>query len=436
MLPDLDYPFLMTPTPNPLRSYQYHRSRIGQTKIWTVVLRWMKQIEMAVLRRNRNLCAMDPVKQYEAESSYFEQFGLKCLRRMTRKTDNRLHHLNPTDLAELRTRERWTIGWACLAGAISGGILGTSELVVRNQMGEGFNIADWQRQLPYWVVYLAVALFVSGIEILFLYWNILRAVSRASSIAGVGMSGSEVEEVMARGLSRAALELPNPREPLYGIDPYARIPRIKLVAYTVLYRVKVGATSFLLRVLLRRVLARAAFRFFIPVVAIGVFAVWNGLITWWVLREARTRCLGPVAVQDWREQLKPMREDLGSSARLRILEAVAEAIVRSGDAHPNFVLLLHDLFEVMDSSPEHVQQVDWKTARSKLQELSDREKDAVLGTLLLTAMLDGRISRSEVQFLEDAHQACDRSFQRETLSSRHQQLLQGRGFDLLESRAE
>jgi hypothetical protein len=146
-----------------------------------------------------------------------------------------------------------------------------------------------------------------------------------------------------------------------------------LVAYTVLYWVKVGATSFLLRVLLRRLLARAAFRFFIPIVAIGVFAVWNGLITWWVLREARARCLGPVAVQDWREQLGSMREDLGSSARTRILE------------------------------------------------------DAVLGMLLLTAVLDGRISRSEVQFVEEAHHACDRSFQREILSELHQELLQGRG---------
>lgn len=375
---------------------------------------------------------MDPVKQYEAESSCFERFGLKWLRRMTRNAEIRLHHLNPAELGELRARERWTIGWACLAGAISGGILGTSELIVRNQLGQGFSFSEWDRQLPYWIAYLAVALFVSAIEILFLYWNLMRAVSRASSIAGVGMSGSDLEEVMARGLSRAALELPNPRKPIYGIDPYVHIPRIKLIAYTVLYRVKVGATSFLLRVLLRRVLARAVFRFFIPMVAIGVFAVWNGLITWWVLREARIRCLGPVAVQDWREQLLSMREDLGSSGRTRILEAVAETVACSGDAHPNFVLLLHDLFEVMESSPEHVQQVDWNGTLSNLHELSNREKDAVLGTLFLAAVIDGRIPKNEVRLLEEAHQACNRSFQRETVSKLHQELLQGRGFHLLD----
>jgi hypothetical protein len=109
---------------------------------------------------------MDPVKQYAAESSYFEQFGLKWLRRMTRNTDMRLHQLNPADLTELQTGERWTIGWACLAGAISGGILGSAELVVRNQLGEEFKIASWEQQLPYWGVYLGVALVVSGIEIL------------------------------------------------------------------------------------------------------------------------------------------------------------------------------------------------------------------------------------------------------------------------------
>jgi hypothetical protein len=216
----------------------------------------------------------------------------------------------------------------------------------------------WERQLELWGIHLAVALVVSGVEILFLYWNTLRAVSRASAIAGVGLSGSELEEVMARGLTRAALDLPNPREPVYGVDPYARISRVKLVAYTVLYRAKVGMTTFLFRVLLRRILARATLRFFIPLLAIPVFAVWNGLITWWVMREGRTRSMGPVAVQDLRDQLRSMREDLRPCARKLLMEAVAEAIIRSGDAHPNFVLLLHELFELTELDPGHIQQDD------------------------------------------------------------------------------
>jgi hypothetical protein len=42
----------------------------------------------------------------------------------------------------------------------------------------------------------------------------------------------------------------------------------KLLLYTLFYKLKVGITSFIFRILLRRVLARAALRSAIPLVAI------------------------------------------------------------------------------------------------------------------------------------------------------------------------
>jgi hypothetical protein len=371
---------------------------------------------------------MRPGKQYSADPNYFEQLGVRWLRRMSRDEENRLHHLNPSELDQIRKIERWAVGWACLAGAISGGILGASEMVVRNLLVEDMDSANWQEQLPYWSVYLAVALVVSGIEILFLYWNTLRAVARNSVIAGVAISGAELEEAMARGLSRAALDMPNPREPLYGIDPYARIPRLKLLAYTVVYRVKVGVTSFLIRVLFRRIFARAALRFFIPFLAIPVFAVWNGLITWWVLREARIRIMGPVAVRDLCKHLGSMRNDLTPAARELLMKTLAEAIVRSGDAHPNFIILLHELFQLLETDPDHVQQPDWNVTRPKLEQLSEREKDAVARTLVLAALLDGRVSKGESRFLEEAHKIAGQPFERKKLLERYHEFVQGRGF--------
>jgi hypothetical protein len=373
---------------------------------------------------------MGPGKQYSADPNYFEQQGVRWLRRMAGTEEHRLHHLSASEWEDVRKIERWAVGWACLAGTISGGILGASEMVVRRLLVDDMDSANWQEQLPYWSVYLAVALVVSGIEILFLYWNTLRAVARNSAIVGVATSGAELEEAMARGLSRAALDMPNPREPLYGIDPYARIPRWKLVAYTIAYRVKVGVTSFLVRVLFRRILARAALRFFIPFLAIPVFAVWNGLITWWVLREARIRIMGPVAVRDLRKHLGSIRDDLSPTARELLMKTLAEAIVRSGDAHPNFVILLHDLFELLETDPDHVQKADWNVTKAELERLSEMEKAAVAMTLVLAALLDGRVSKGESRFLDEVHQIAGQPFDRKKLLERYHQFVQGKGFDL------
>jgi hypothetical protein len=371
---------------------------------------------------------MHPGKQYSSDPNYFEQLGVKWLRRLTREQQGRLHHLKPAELAAIRKIERWAIVWASLAGSISGGILGVGELVVKDMVGDDLDMSNWKEQLPHWGVYLAVALVVSGIEIAFLYWNTLRAVARNTGIVGLTTSGGQVEEAIARGLSRAALDMPNPREPLYGLDPYARIPRWKLLAYSILYRVKVGVTSFLLRVVLRRVLARAALRFFIPFLAIPVFAVWNGLITWWVLREVRVRIMGPVAVRDLCEQLGPMRDDMSPPAREVLMKTLAEAILRSGDAHPNFILLLHDLFQLLDADPDHVREVDWNRTRSELKQLAEPDKEAVARTLVLATLLDGRVSKRRTRFLEEVHQAVGRNFQRSFLLEHHEHFYQGRGF--------
>ena len=103
------------------------------------------------------------------------------------------------------------------------------------------------------------------------------------------LQGHETGEQVARSLVRAALELPNPREPICGVDPYARTPRWKLTLLAIGYKLKVGVTSFLLKVFLRRLLGRAALRVLIPLAAIPVYATWNTLVTRWVLRQARIR---------------------------------------------------------------------------------------------------------------------------------------------------
>jgi hypothetical protein len=366
-----------------------------------------------------------PAGQYAPDPSLVERIGVRVLCRSNDAPDARVHCWTDAERAEVRRASRRAVSLACLAGAISGGVLAGSEIALRTTF-EAEDAEGWQEQLPFWSIYMAIAVAVSGIEIGFLYWFVLRAVARIGSLAGLSFTRGEAEQVMVRGLSRAALDFPNPFEPIYGVDPYARVSRTRLLVYAVAYRLKVGATSFILRVLVRRIFARAAVRFVVPLLAVPVFAVWNGLIVHRMLRAARIRAAGPVTVQELENLIREQRENLGDDCRALILSAVEEVIIRSRDAHPSFVLLLNRLFETLEMSPGR-DKVEWPETRARLEKMSGEEQDVLLAVLLVTALIDGRLRRDETALLEEAYRACGRPFNRLALGGLMAMFLDGQG---------
>jgi hypothetical protein len=367
---------------------------------------------------------MDLVKQYAPEPNWMERYAESYLRRKEDLEQQDLRELGQDERVELRRIQRRAVIWASVAGIISGGILGGGEVLVQRVfLGNGEDLG-WREQLPYWVVFLVLALVVSGIEILYLYRTALRAAARVSEMAGMALDDNGTGALTARGIARAALEYPNPHAPLCGIDPYARTPRWKLWALPILYRMKVGASSFVLRVLLRRVLGRAALRFMVPLIAGPLYAVWNAIITWRIVRETRVRAFGPFAVETFAEQLAADCDQLGDDARRLVVDAVGEMVICSRDAHPNFALLLTRLFETLDISSEQVS-VDWDADRQGLPQLNSTEQTVVLKALMLAAVLDGRVRRSERKRIAEAHQACGRPFRKSAFKSLHRRLLDG-----------
>ncbi len=369
---------------------------------------------------------MAAVKKFAPIVNVVEQIGLDFLRGCIERRDSHIHKWSHLELLEIERTERWTMGVAALAGAVSGGILGAVEIWLFSGLMEDVATTHWRQMLPYWSIYLSIAVLATAAELLYLYWTLLRMVARISSIAGLCLSGEEIEQVIAIGLSRAALDLPNPRAPVYGIDPYARVPRWQQVAYAILYRVKVGLTSFILRVLLRRVLSRASLRFVIPLIAIPVFALWNAVVVRWIMREVRIRAAGPVAVQDLGDRISSAQAALSEKSRRLILETVGESIIRSQDAHPNYVILLTHLFEVLEISPDSLI-IDWESSRASLGNIKRPEQDLLLITLIVATILNGRLRSAQKEFLDEVHRACGRSFQTEVLRPLRREFISGRG---------
>lgn len=332
-----------------------------------------------------------------------ERTGLAFLRRGCRRDDSEINAWQDEDRTRIQRLQRWAVGLCALAGAVSAALIGAADVGLREVLGTSAepSLFSPARDLAYWAWYGGIALLVSLLEILAVYWVLLRSVAGIADAAGVSVSRGDADDVLVTGLSRAALDIPNPRRSLHGLDPYVRTSRLRMLAYTVLYRVKIGATSFVVRILARRELARSSLRVLLPFAAVPVFAGWNALIAWWVIREARVRAAGPLVVRDAVVALE--RAQLDDDGRRLALDAVAELIVAAEDAHPNYDLLLARLRETLGLEARIP---EWMDVRARLARADATTQRAVLALATTTIALRGRSSRRQRRVLASAYAAC------------------------------
>jgi hypothetical protein len=338
-----------------------------------------------------------------------------------------------TDRAELSRLRRNAVLWAVASGIVSGAIIGGTEAWIR--LGWQGGIEDWSfwDQLPYWAGFYAFVGVITVIEMGFLYWNALDATARVNTLLGAPLDAEERSELLSVGLARAALESPNPHHVVHGVDPYALMPRWRLIAQNLAYKVKVGASSFVIRILMRRLVARAALRGFIPLLAIPLYAVWNAWITWRVVNEARLRALGPGAIDTMMDMLKDRDGRLSEEATDLLLHGVAEMVMRGYDAHPNYILLIERLVEEIDPERDEIE-TEWEKDKDHLGKLSEEEKTVVLDLLTLAAVLAGRPRRAQRRFLEDVHEQAGRKLHPQALKKLAKAFTAGRGVGIEELR--
>jgi hypothetical protein len=215
-----------------------------------------------------------------------------------------VHVLNPLERAAMRRVQAGAIGRAVLAGAISGGISAGAEVWASPLLPEGAS-AFSRAGLAYWSLLGGATVVASVAEVLFLYWDTLRSVHELARVAGLELFGPDraaSDVALADALARAALELPNPIDLNVGVNPHRESQKWRLVLASLAYKAKVGVTNFVVKLVVRRLLGRVAVRgvlgALVPFVAVPVTALWNAVVAWLVLREARIRAMGPSAVDE------------------------------------------------------------------------------------------------------------------------------------------
>ncbi|HHG86620.1 MAG TPA: hypothetical protein ENJ82_17855, partial [Bacteroidetes bacterium] len=240
----------------------------------------------------------------EKKPPFMERVGLRYFQRLSVKypanfDPDGIHVLNPSERKALRRIQRNAVLRAATAGGISAGLAVLATVLLEQPMlGDYPDTIPLSGKVGYYAAVMAITILVTTLEVAFLYRDALRSVHRLSAKAGLelfpdtgGTKGDEAAVAVA--LVRAALELPNPPDDLAGVNPRREISKIRVLVSTLVYKLKATVTNFLVKAIVRRIVGRAGFRAWIEFVAVPVFAIWNAVITWWVMRQARIRAMGP-----------------------------------------------------------------------------------------------------------------------------------------------
>lgn len=318
---------------------------------------------------------------------------------------------------------RWVIGLSALAGIVSGGLIGGAEIWMRQGIFNGMEDVGWREALPYWTVYFIFAGVVSAVEIAALYFLALSGIARVTQHSGLSLARGNGRGLFAHSLARAALEFPNPQVHLYGIDPYVHVSNRKLTALDIAYKMKVGLSSFILRVFLRRVAARMAVRGMVPLFAGPLYAVWNAFIIWRIMAEARVRTLGPFAVDNLIAAHFQDAGDLSDTEKDVILHAAGEMLTRGRDAHPNQIDLMTRLRNALKRDKDIM--LDWAAMRRHLPALDAAGQTRVLDLLTVSCVIGTRIHREQMSLLRSACQDCGADLHEDRVLELHKALKRG-----------
>jgi hypothetical protein len=342
------------------------------------------------------------VETLPAKLPLLERLGIKYfVSRSKRKTQatsiDEVHILNELERQGLARVQLWCVTRAAIAGALSGGASAWAELAAESSLPTGASL--WSRQaLPYWTILGGVTVVAALMEIIFLFWDTLRSVHELSRVAGLPLFENESDTALAQSLARAALELPNPVQLNPRVNPHRESSKLKLVLLGLAYKAKVGVTNFLAKLILRRVAGRAALRgvlgALVPFMAVPVTAIWNAFVAYKLLKEARIRAMGPSAISDLFSRYSKQLSHLSVLGKDTAARAVASAIVRKEDLHPNLNFMFRQLLVVLKDERTDAMD-DVAQFQHQLRQLPPQEKQMCLVLLAGACVADGRVTKRE-----------------------------------------
>ena len=321
-------------------------------------------------------------------------------------------------------------------GVISGamcGVVSSLGALLANYLAPAGPSNTLAEQLTFHAIFLGIALSATLIEILLLFQMGVRSAAAIGKLAGVDVSSDLSEQAsLKRALVRAGLEIPCRTEPIFGIDPLQERRRVKYLMFTVAYKLKVSATSFVAKALVRRIGARLTGRVLsramIELVAVPVFALWNFIVCRLVMRQVRVRALGPQLRDEIFSEVFPAGvASLPSNVQSACYHALRQQVLCVGAFHHNMIMITQ---RFLDESSLNVEMLGASTFLESLQFLEPETQRWVLEWFCLLCAVDGgRSWRAKKKVLSALKESVSCSVEDKQLERYRQAVFEGISFE-------
>jgi len=257
--------------------------------------------------------------------------------------------------------------------------------------------------LSYYVMLSVITVLFLLIEVGVLYWLGMRGAYTLAHLTGYEEEdrGLPPEYDVKKMMVRSALEIEDPAIEYLGIDPQKYVSGHWLLLRTLLYKAKIMLTTIIAKLLLRKIAMRYGVRMGFVWVAIPVTAIWDAVVMYRVIGDAKLRLFGyhlskyiaHEIITD--EVLDGYSPDIAEGA----IRAISTIMVLAQNYHPNNVLLLIRLNEKL-AIKEEKNYDDLEQFLRLLATLSPEEQHFLRTLSGIVAVFDGKVKKAEQIALE------------------------------------
>lgn len=278
------------------------------------------------------------------EQSHSTKEGPQLARRLSRrtsvgsssrrKTDNSLPETSRQAIFRLETL-------TTIIGALTGILFGLLAIGLESAIIP----SSLDTNSVYYYVYTALLnIAVSFVEVHVLYLTTLISAFRLTVSANLTLYPLDRErEFLTRAIARAALQAGNRKDSLFGIDPLRGSPRLVTVLTLLLYKSKRFAVKFLLKLLIKRVLWRAAARTALSLLVLPINALSNGWTLHRVMQHCRVNIIGPGCLISVLEVFMLEDDCFSPEQRVDYMRVIGCAVVSKRAIHPNAEIMVGSL---------------------------------------------------------------------------------------------
>lgn len=272
--------------------------------------------------------------------------------------------------------------------------------------------------VTFWGVLIGAIIIACVFEIGALYWYSIKNSVLVADALDMHLDPLNKDRAFV-GLSlvRAALELGNTNNVLFGVDPLkdAGGSGAMVAVFTLVYKAKVVLTGFLVKIAIKRVLGRGGAKYALPWAAVPATAFWDGMISHLVMVEAKLRGNGVATsvevFQDILYDLDVPIEEESEAFKMQLVRAVGCNIAKARDIYPAKEILLRHVVQELGFTEQLREKEsgdldDTELFLATMAELSGPEMKIVLEVLVLATVLDGNANKRERRLYEAALLVC------------------------------